>query len=88
MLREAVALRSPALYEQPPPVTRPEVRDRGRVLLDASDFDGVEQTLYATRRGDTYVLHFTDATSGHTSSQFVNVNEPATAEDTTRGHRG
>lgn len=31
------------------------------------DINGAEQTLYATRRGDSYILHFTDATSGHTS---------------------
>ena len=31
------------------------------------DIDEVEQTIYATRRGGDYVLHFTDATSGHTS---------------------
>ncbi|MGZ8230857.1 MAG: DUF1684 domain-containing protein [Burkholderiales bacterium] len=31
------------------------------------DIDGVEQTLCATRREDNYVLHFTDATSGHMS---------------------
>ena len=31
------------------------------------NIDGVEQTLYATRYGDKYNFHFTDATSGHTS---------------------
>ncbi|MPZ45001.1 MAG: DUF1684 domain-containing protein [Betaproteobacteria bacterium] len=29
--------------------------------------DGAEQTLYGTRYGDTYMFHFTDATSGHAS---------------------
>jgi uncharacterized protein (DUF1684 family) len=29
--------------------------------------DGSEQTLYATRYGDNYNFHFTDATSGHMS---------------------
>jgi uncharacterized protein (DUF1684 family) len=28
---------------------------------------GAEQTLYGTRYGDTYMFHFTDATSGHAS---------------------
>ena len=29
--------------------------------------DGAEQTLYGTQYGDTYMFHFTDATSGHAS---------------------
>ena len=29
--------------------------------------DGMEQTLYGTRYGDTHMFHFTDATSGHRS---------------------
>ncbi|MCC7081803.1 MAG: DUF1684 domain-containing protein [Burkholderiales bacterium] len=29
--------------------------------------DGVQQTLHGTRYGDTYMFHFTDATSGHAS---------------------
>lgn len=31
------------------------------------EIDGAEQMLYATRYGDEYQFHFTDATSGHTS---------------------
>jgi uncharacterized protein (DUF1684 family) len=42
------------------------------------DIDGVQQTLYATRRDGNYVLHFTDATSGHASYSFGrNVRIPA-----------
>jgi uncharacterized protein (DUF1684 family) len=41
---------------------------------------GAQQTLYATRRGDSYILHFTDATSGHTSyGSGRNVRIPADA---------
>jgi uncharacterized protein (DUF1684 family) len=39
-----------------------------RVAAKATfDIGGAQQTLYATRRGNEYVLHFTDATSGHAS---------------------
>ena len=31
------------------------------------EIDGAEQTLYATRYGESYNFHFTDATSGHAS---------------------
>jgi uncharacterized protein len=31
------------------------------------EIDGSEQTLHGTRYGDTYMFHFTDATSGHAS---------------------
>lgn len=48
-------------HRNPIPVQRPVA---AKVTFD---IDGAEQTLLATRRGDDYVLHFTDATSGHTS---------------------
>ena len=41
--------------------------DRPVAAKATFDIGGVEQTLYATRQGDNYVLHFTDGTSGHTS---------------------
>ena len=56
----------------PIPVERPVA---ARVTFD---IDGSEQALYATRQGENYVLHFTDATSGHTSYAFGrNVRIPA-----------
>ena len=48
-------------HRNPIPVERPVA---AKVTFDIK---GAEQTLYATRQGDNYVLHFTDATSGHTS---------------------
>ena len=50
-----------AHHRNPIPVERPVA---AKVEFD---IDGTEQTLYATRQADNYVLHFTDATSGHTS---------------------
>ena len=50
-----------AHHRNPIPVDRP-------VAAKASfAIGGTEQTLYATLQGDNYVLHFTDATSGHAS---------------------
>src|SRR5687768_6735023 len=49
---------------QPP---NPNSVDRPVAAEVTFDIGGVEQTLYATRSGDNYVLHFTDATSGHAS---------------------
>ena len=57
MLRITMLSRRPF----PIPVDRPVA---AKVMFD---IDGVGQTLYATRQGDNYVLHFTDATSGHAS---------------------
>ena len=51
-------------HRNPIPVERPVA---AKVMFD---IDGVEQTLYATQREDDYVLHFTDANSGHTSYSF------------------
>jgi hypothetical protein len=48
-------------HRNPIPVERPVA---AKVTFD---INGAEQTLYATRQGDNYVLHFTDATSGHIS---------------------
>ena len=48
-------------HRNPNPVDRPVVAKM------TFDIDGAEQTLYATRYGDKYSFHFTDATSGHTS---------------------
>jgi uncharacterized protein len=48
-------------HRNPIPVERPAVAKA------TFDVDGVEQTLYGTRYGDTYMFHFTDATSGHAS---------------------
>ena len=48
-------------HRNPIPVERP-------VFAKATfDVGGAEQTLYGTRYGDTYMFHFTDSTSGHTS---------------------
>ena len=48
-------------HRNPIPVQRP-------VVAKATfEIDGAEQTLYATRYGDNYNFHFTDATSGHAS---------------------
>lgn len=48
-------------HRNPIPVDRP-VAAKATFAID-----GAEQTLYATRSGDDYVLHFTDGTSGHMS---------------------
>src|SRR5262245_47959925 len=48
-------------HRNPIPVERPVA---AKVTFD---LNGTEQTLYASRSGDNHVLHFTDATSGHTS---------------------
>ncbi len=48
-------------HRNPIPVERPVA---AKVTFD---MNGAEQALYATRQADNYVLHFTDATSGHTS---------------------
>jgi uncharacterized protein (DUF1684 family) len=59
-------------HRNPIPVERPVA---AKVTFD---IDGVEQTLYATRREDDYVLHFTDGGSGHTSYGYGrNVRIPA-----------
>jgi uncharacterized protein (DUF1684 family) len=48
-------------HRNPIPVERP-------VVAKATfEVGGAEQTLYATRYGDTCMFHFTDATSGHVS---------------------
>jgi uncharacterized protein (DUF1684 family) len=48
-------------HRNPIPVQRP-------VAAKATfAFGGAEQTLFGTRYGDTYMFHFTDATSGHRS---------------------
>jgi len=48
-------------HRNPIPVERPVVAKATFAI------GGAEQTLYATRYGDTYMVHFTDATSGHMS---------------------
>ena len=48
-------------HRNPIPVERP-VAAKATFAVD-----GAEQTLYGTRYGDTYMFHFTDATSGHAS---------------------
>ena len=50
-----------AHHRNPIPVERPAV---AKATFTAG---GAEQTLYGTRYGDTYMFHFTDSTSGHTS---------------------
>ena len=50
-----------AHHRNPIPVERPVA------AIVTFDINGAEQTLYATRQAENYVLHFTDATSGHTS---------------------
>ena len=51
-------------HRNPIPVERPVA---AKVTFD---INGAEQTLYATRQADNYVLHFTDATSGHIELRF------------------
>jgi uncharacterized protein len=59
-------------HRNPIPVARPVA---AKVTFA---IDGAEQTLYATQSVDNYVLHFTDANSGHTSYSFGrNVRIPA-----------
>jgi uncharacterized protein (DUF1684 family) len=48
-------------HRNPIPVERPVVAKATFAVR------GAEQTLYGTRYGDTYMFHFTDATSGHAS---------------------
>ena len=48
-------------HRNPIPVERPVVAKATFAI------DGSEQTLYATRYGENYNFHFTDATSGHIS---------------------
>jgi len=48
-------------HRNPIPVQRPVVAKATFAV------NGAEQTLYGTRYGDTYMFHFTDATSGHAS---------------------
>ena len=48
-------------HRNPIPVQRPVAAKATFVI------DGAEQTLYGTRYGDTFMFHFTDATSGHVS---------------------
>ena len=48
-------------HRNPIPVQRPVA---AKVMFA---IDGAAQTLYGTRYGDTYMFHFTDATSGHAS---------------------
>jgi uncharacterized protein (DUF1684 family) len=48
-------------HRNPIPVQRP-VAARATFAIN-----GAEQTLFGTRYGDTYMFHFTDATSGHRS---------------------
>lgn len=48
-------------HRNPIPVQRPVIAQATFTIA------GAEQTLYATRYGDNYNFHFTDATSGHTS---------------------
>ncbi len=50
-----------AHHRNPIPVERPAVARATFVI------DGTEQTLFATRYGETYMFHYTDATSGHIS---------------------
>jgi uncharacterized protein (DUF1684 family) len=50
-----------AHHRNPIPVERPVVAKATFAV------GGAEQTLYATRYGDTCMFHFTDATSGHVS---------------------
>jgi uncharacterized protein (DUF1684 family) len=59
-------------HRNPIPVDRPVA---AKVTFE---IDGLAQTLYATQSGDNYVLHFTDANSGHSSYSFGrNVRIPA-----------
>jgi uncharacterized protein (DUF1684 family) len=61
-----------AHHRNPIPVERPVA---AKVTFHVG---GVEHTLYATRREDNYVLHFTDGSSGHTSYSYGrNVRIPA-----------
>ena len=53
-----------AHHRNPIPVERPAVAKA------TFSVNGSEQTLYGTRYGDTYMFHFTDATSGHASYAF------------------
>ena len=48
-------------HRNPIPVARPVAATATFVI------GGAEQTLYGTRYADTYMFHFTDATSGHVS---------------------
>ena len=50
-----------AHHRNPIPVERPAVAKATFTI------DGAQQTLFGTRYGETYMFHFTDATSGHTS---------------------
>jgi uncharacterized protein (DUF1684 family) len=50
-----------AHHRNPIPVNRPVA------ALVTFSIDGAQQTLYGTRYADTYMFHFTDATSGHAS---------------------
>jgi uncharacterized protein len=51
-------------HRNPIPVEKPVVAKATFAI------DGAAQTLYGTQYGDTYMFHFTDATSGHVSYAY------------------